>query len=101
MPFILLPLTHVQVFVVVIAVTLPLSEILSPLAMILIVGSLLLVGAVKDSVAVPDNVPTLSEHLAIVVVPIAVGVLRVDSLHRPHIIVPAVLLSWVRGIGTE
>ena len=100
-PLVLLPLTYVKVFVVVVAVTLTLSEVLSPLAMVLVIGALLLIRTVENAIAVTDDIPTIIKHLAIVVITVAVGILGLDSLNRARIVVPAGLLCWVGRVGTE
>ena len=77
--FVTLPLAHVQIFIIVIAVAVTLPQVLSPLAMVLIIGPFLLVSTVEDTMAIPD-VSSLNEYLTLILITIAISILRNHAL---------------------
>jgi len=57
MPFVSLPLANIEVLIVVVTVALTFSETLTPLPMVLVICTFLLVAAVKDALAISDVSP--------------------------------------------
>lgn len=72
------PLSNIKLVIVVVAVAVTLAHIVSPLSVVLVIGPLLLVGAVKDALTVA-NISSLNQHVPIVMVSIPVRVTRVNS----------------------
>ena len=86
MSFITLPLSVIKIFIVVKAVALPFSQVLLPLAMILVISPLLLVCTVENANTVP-YVSSVDENMALVMISITVCVLAHDSVRMLLLIV--------------
>ena len=74
MSFVCLPLTNIELFVVIVTVAVAFTQILLPITVVFVICFLLFVCAVKNALAVSD-ISSLSQDLAFVVVPVAVCVL--------------------------
>ena len=79
MPLVSFPLANVQILIVIVAMALPLSQIVLPLTMVLKVRPLLLICAVKHAISVPD-IPAVDENLPLVMIAVSVSVLRHHSM---------------------
>ena len=73
MPLICLPLTYVEILVVVVAVSLTFSKVLLPMAVVLEIGPFLLVGAHEDAVAVTD-ISSIDKYFTFVVISITISI---------------------------
>ena len=77
MAFVGLPRPYVQVLIIVVTVALSFSQVVLPIAMVLIISPLVLIRAVEDAVAVA-NVAPLGENVAFIVITIAICVSSLD-----------------------
>ena len=84
MSFVSFPLAYIQIFIIVIAVALTFTKVLLPFTVVLIIGPLLLISTIEHAIPIA-NVSSIDEHLALIVITIAVGVLRHDSV-RVHLL---------------
>lgn len=78
MAFVSFPLSNIELVIVIVAVAVALADVVSPFSVVLVVGPLLLVGAVEDALAI-TNVSSLYQHVPIVMVSIPVRVPSVNS----------------------